>query len=310
MSTPTRIGVIGTGHQGVYHIQKYQAMEGVELVGIHDLDGERARIVAGEMETTACDSLPQLLDSVDAISIAVPPQAQVEIAEAAIDLGIHVMLEKPMAPTGEQARMLITRAETNGVTLHVGHVERFNPAFRALHEQNLRPRLIDVQRTAPWQPRGTDVSVVFDLMIHDLDLLLTLTSSPVVDMDARGARVLSDHIDVATVRVTFADAAVANISASRVASEKIRSLQVFEKEGWYRADLLERRLTRSLYRHDAPEADRELNIQPADALEQELTRFVQAVKGEKISDAVTGIQAWKALCFAEDIEQAITHIPL
>ena len=310
MAAKITVGVVGVGRQGTYHLAQYQRMDAVNFVGVYDTDGARAGAAVAEYGGTAFPSLESLLDEAQAVSMAVPSRTQVDLAREILERGVHLLAEKPLAPTSEEARLLITLAETNGAVLHVGHVERFNPAFRALRRESRRPRFIDVQRLAPYQPRGTDVSVVMDLMIHDLDLILTLMPNPVVAMDARGAAIASDSWDVATVRCTFADGAVANISASRVASEKVRVMQVFDREGWFCADLLKRQTTRSWFRSDIPEADRTLAIDTTDALAEELRLFIEAAGGTAADAAVTGIQAWKALCFAEDVEKSLTRIPL
>jgi len=231
------VGVAGAGRLGREHARILAAMEGTRLAGVHDVDGERGRAVAEASGTAFVGGLDALLSECDALVVAVPTAAHHAVARAALASGLHVLVEKPLAATLEEADDLIDVAASGGSTLAVGHVERFNPAVRSAEPHLEAPRFIESLRLAPFQPRGTDVNVVLDLMIHDIDLVLGLVGAPVESLDAVGTPVLTDSVDIANARLVFANGTVAEITASRVSEERQRVLRLFQPSGYLKLDL-------------------------------------------------------------------------
>lgn len=236
-AAPTRIGVIGVGALGFHHARIMRELEDVELVGFVDIRPERSAQIAAELNVRPWEDRDALIDAVDAISVVVPTPAHYEVAKAALQRGKHVLIEKPLTTTIDEADELLAIAEANGALIQTGHVERFNRAIRSALPYVDRPRFIESDRLAPFNPRGSDVAVVLDLMIHDIDLLLTLVRSPVEDVAAVGIPVLTPFVDIANARVTFASGAVANITASRVSRERTRKLRIFQQSGYLSLDL-------------------------------------------------------------------------
>jgi predicted dehydrogenase len=309
------IGVIGVGALGRHHARHLAALPEAELVGIFDVDRPRARAIAAEHGTRAFDDLDELLGRVEAVSIAVPTVHHAEVGLHVLRRGIPVLMEKPLAGTLDEADALIALAEAQGVQLQVGHIERFNPAIRAAAPYLGVPRYVESQRLAPYQPRGTDVAVVLDLMIHDLDLILHLTGgAEPTDVRANGIAVLSPNLDIANARVEFAGGAVANVTASRVARERIRKLRLFQHDGYLSLDLAAG--TGTFLRVKAgwqPGTGGELldavEMVPlaapaADALGLELQSFVHAVHGDRDA-VVTGREGRAALALALRVTAAV-----
>jgi len=237
-----RIGIAGAGHFGRYHALKVAASDRAVISGIHDLDIERARTVgweAGGPELSFLD----LLAASDAIVVAAPAEAHHELAAAALRAGRHVLVEKPIAATLEQADDLAKLASERNLVLQVGHLERFSAAYGAMAGRLTAPLYIEATRIAPYKPRGTDVSVILDLMIHDLDLILALVDSPIASVDAVGAAVASQHEDIANARIRFESGAVATITASRVSARTERRMRIFSQNGYMAADFAHRRLS-------------------------------------------------------------------
>ncbi len=237
-----RVGVAGTGHFGRYHALKLAASARAELAGVHDRNPARAALVAAEAGVRALD-LPGLLDACDAVVIAVPAAAHHSIGIAALRAGRHVLMEKPIAASLDQADELAVMAAAGGLVLQVGHLERFSAAHGAILARAGAPLYIEASRIGPFKPRGTDVSVVLDLMIHDLDLVLELVGCPIVAVDAVGAPVASAREDMASARLRFASGAVASITASRVAPRVERRMRIFGAEGCVSIDFAARRLS-------------------------------------------------------------------
>jgi predicted dehydrogenase len=235
--TATRFGVIGVGRLGAAHARILSALPGVELVGVHDADAGRGEDVARTLGTRHVPSLDELVRDADAVVVAVTTRAHHAVAGVAIEAGCHLLVEKPLTPTLEEADDLVARAERAGVLLCVGHVERFNPAIRACRPFLSDPRFLACQRLAPFQPRGTDVPVMLDLMIHDIDLVLGLVDSEVESVHALGVRVFTDSVDMANARIVFRNGAVADISASRASAERTRELRLFQPSGYFSLDL-------------------------------------------------------------------------
>jgi len=240
--TKLRIGIVGAGHFGRYHALKVAASGRAELVGIHDPDEERARAVGWEAGAESMD-FDTLLAAADAIIIAAPAEAHHALASAALRAGKHVLVEKPIASTLVQADELAALATERGLVLQVGHLERFSAAYGALAGRMSRPLYIEATRIAPYKPRGTDVSVILDLMIHDLDLILALVDSPIDSVDAVGAAVASAHEDIANARIRFTSGAVATITASRISARTERRMRLFAKDGYMAVDFANRSVT-------------------------------------------------------------------
>ena len=236
-----KIGVIGAGHLGKIHLNNWAAIEGVKLVGFCDTDDENAKIVAEKYALPRFATTNELLDACDAVDIVAPTTFHFELCEAAIKKGKHVFVEKPLANTMDEARALVKLAKEANIKFQVGHVERFNPAFLALKNMALQPMFIEVHRLAQFNPRGTDVSVILDLMIHDIDIILHLVKSNVNYITANGVAVMSDTPDIANVRIEFDNGCVANLTSSRISMKKMRKMRLFQKDAYIGIDFLEKK---------------------------------------------------------------------
>ncbi len=303
-----KAAVIGTGYLGRFHAQKYAAMPDVELVAVVDTNLDRAREVAAETGTEAVTDLDSLLGFVDAASVVVPNIYHYEVARPLLEAGIHVMLEKPLTNTLEQADELIHLAAEKDVVLQAGHLERFNPAVKFLLEKSSAPLFIEAHRLGGFKNRATDVDVVLDLMIHDIDIVLTLVQSPVVEVRAAGYRVLTPNIDIANARIQFESGCVANLTASRVSMKDMRKIRVFQDGAYLSADCATRQNVLvagdpavGLTPATAPEL---VEHGPADNLNEELLAFVRAIRGED-PVPVTGQEGRNALAVAIGINEAI-----
>jgi predicted dehydrogenase len=243
MSNILRIGLIGAGHFGRFHALKIAASPRAALVGITDLNPQRAALVGRELGGVPAMELADLLDNCAAVIIAAPAEAHFDIAARALEKGRHVLVEKPIAATLDQADRLAALAARTGRVLQVGHLLRYSPEHRAISARITRPLYIEATRIAPFKPRGTDVSVILDLMIHDLDLVLSLVESGIDSVDALGAAVSSPFEDIANARVRFANGCVATITASRISLKTERRMRLFSQEGYLSADFVARRLT-------------------------------------------------------------------
>lgn len=324
-----RVGVAGVGRLGSAHARILSEIERCELVGVTDVQQERAAEVAGRFGVDAL-SLDDLARRCDALVVAVTTSAHHEVARAALRAGCHVLVEKPLTPTLDEADDLVAEAARQGVFLSVGHVERFNSAIRACRPLLADPRYISSQRLAPFQPRGTDVPVMLDLMIHDIDLVLGLVDSPVHSVDAIGVPVLTDSVDMANARIRFANGAVADISASRASVERTRALRLFQPSGYLSLDLaagkgefLRRRAgveTGQLWRsRDAAEISlgdlvERIPVQGDDAepLRLELEAFLDTLQGRG-TGSVSAAEGRAALEIALRIQNEIersTHVPV
>ena len=319
MSPLLPVGVIGVGALGRHHARHLAQLDGARLVGVTDTDRDRARSVAAELGTEACD-LEALLRRVEAVTIAVPTPAHAEVGLCALERGIPVLMEKPLAATLPEADRLIAAAAATGVQLQVGHIERYNQAIRAAEPYLDGPRYIESQRLAPFQPRGTDVAVVLDLMIHDLDLVLHLTGgAEATEVRASGLSVLSSHLDMANARVEFANGTVALATASRVSRERIRRLRLFQPNGYLSLDLATGRGEFMRLRSDwrpgtgtqlADVVERlVLQAPEADALQLELQSFVHAVRGDR-EVVVGGAEGRAALALALRVAAVVQTTPL
>jgi predicted dehydrogenase len=232
-----RIGVVGAGSLGFHHIRILKDLAGIQFSGFYESRNERAAEVVKELGVKAHASLDDLLEASEAVIIVVPTSRHFEVATAAIGKGKHVFIEKPITTTLEEADSLLALAKQQGVIVQIGHIERFNRAVRAALPHVHSPRFIDSERLAPFSPRGSDVAVVLDLMIHDIDLLLTLVGSAAQDITAVGVPVLTPMLDIANARVTFTSGAVANITSSRISRERKRKIRIFQQSGYLSLDL-------------------------------------------------------------------------
>jgi predicted dehydrogenase len=237
VSDVTRIGVIGAGSLGFHHVRLLRDVAGARLEGFHELRGERAAEVERELGVPAVASLDELLSRVDAVTVVVPTPEHHAVAKRALERGVHVLVEKPIASTLEEADELLEVARASGALVQTGHVERFNRAIRAALPHIDAPRFVESDRLAPFNPRGSDVAVVLDLMIHDIDLVRTLVGGRVDTLAASGVPVLTPSVDIANARLTFDTGAVANITASRVSRDRVRKLRIFQQSGYLSLDL-------------------------------------------------------------------------
>jgi predicted dehydrogenase len=236
-----KIAVFGTGHLGKFHLNNWQEIDQVTLVGFFDPDDNNARAVEEKYKIPRFDDPEKLMDACDAVDIVAPTVHHFNLCELALRKGKHVFVEKPLANTMEEARNLVKLAKESNVKFQVGHVERFNPAFLALKEYALNPMFIEVHRLAQFNPRGTDVSVILDLMIHDIDIILSLVKSNVSYISANGVAVMSDTPDIANVRIEFDNGCVANLTSSRISMKKMRKMRLFQKDAYIGIDFLDKK---------------------------------------------------------------------
>jgi len=281
--TAIRAAVIGAGYLGRFHAQKYARIPGAELVAIVDTDERVRRQVSVELGCESCADYRDLLGRVDAVSVVTPTPLHHRVARDFLEAGAHVLVEKPITTTLEEARDLVATAAGRGRVLQVGHLERFNPAILAVESILDRPRFVESNRLAPFKPRGTDVSVVLDLMIHDIDLILNIVGSPVASIDALGASVFTDEIDIANARIRFENGCVADATASRISMKSERKLRVFQADAYLSIDLQQKVLTMVRKGEGAPVNEmprveiEERNFEQGDALNDEIASFLECI---------------------------------
>ena len=299
MSQRVKGGVAGVGHMGKEHARIYSELQEAELVGVHDSNPDTARKIAAKCKTRAFGSLEEMVDAVDAASIVTPTTTHLAIAEPFLKRGKHVLVEKPIAMDTEEARKLVDLAEKHGAKLAVGHVERFNPVLVALEERLGRPRFIEAHRLSPYPGRSTDIGVVMDLMIHDLEIILHLVRSPVTSVDAVGVPVLSKGEDIANARIRFANGCVANLTTSRISPEKLRKIRVFQDDAYLSLDYMKqegeiyKRLDGKITRDKIP-------VMKGEPLKNQLAEFVMNVR-ENTDPRVAGAHGFEALKLASQI---------
>jgi len=310
----TKCAVIGVGYLGRFHAQKYAALGTADLVAVVDIDDQAAWRSADDFGCRALTDYRQVIGEVDAVSIAVPTVRHFDIARDFLDAGVHVLLEKPIASTLEEARALTRLARERGVVFQVGHLERFNAAFLDLAGFTLNPLFIESHRVAPFKPRGTDVSVVLDLMIHDIDLILGMVKSPVRSLAASGTPVLSDGLDIVNARLEFENGCVANVTSSRVSVKSERRMRIFQPEAYISIDFqncglaIHRIGNREMF-PGVPEILREeTSIEENDALLREIESFLSAVR-EGTPVVVTGEDGLRALETAMRISSMVETAP-
>ena len=305
-----KVGVVGVGYLGQFHAEKYAKSKSVELVGVVDIDQPRAKEIAKRYQTHPFFHHSDLFDHVQAVSIAVPTPLHHSIARDFFLHGIDVLIEKPICSTLEEADELIELSESKGLILQVGHLERFNGALLALEGKIRNPLFIESNRLSPFLKRGTDVDVVLDLMIHDIDIMLSWVDSKVKWFHAVGIPVLTRHIDIANARIEFENGCIANLTASRVSQEKMRKTRLFQPNGYFSIDYLSQKASFSEKRVDpkkeaSPEiVTQEIPVKKVDPLEVEIQSFLQSVRSRKPA-LVSGRDGKRALEVALQIVQRI-----
>ncbi len=321
-----RVAVVGVGHLGKFHARVFSQMNDVELVGVVDSRVEQAEQIAGDYGTTPYTDYRELFDKVDAVSIAVPTRFHRQVAGEFLERGIPTMIEKPLASTAAEAEELVALAEKHGLTMQVGHIERFNPALGSLDGMPMRPKYIAAERLGTYTFRSTDIGVVLDLMIHDIDLILSMVHAPVVSVAAVGVSVFGGHEDIANARIQFADGCVANLTASRASYQAVRKMRIWSSEGYATLDFQTKhgtliRPSDALRMGEIDLAGVDLTKQAAvkerifsnkvlrvdqvqtegrDALEQELEDFVSSVKSGG-RPRVSGVDGLRAVALAEQV---------
>lgn len=315
-----KVGVFGVGHLGKIHLSNWKEIEGVKLVGFFDPAQQNSDDAIEKYQLARFDDAEALMDACDLVDIVAPTTAHFEISKLAITKGKHVFIEKPLANTMEEARELLKLAREANIKFQVGHVERFNPAFLALKGYTINPMFIEVHRLAQFNPRGTDVSVILDLMIHDIDIVLSLVNSNVKSISANGVAVMSDTPDIANVRIEFDNGCVANLTSSRISMKKMRKMRLFQKDAYIGIDFLEKKT--EVIKLNTPEDkqvftfDIETNngkktiaianpmVEAGNAIKMELEAFVQAIVGGT-DTPVTILDGFRAMDVAHQILEKI-----
>jgi predicted dehydrogenase len=305
-----RVGVIGVGYLGKFHTEKYSRMDNVQLVGVADIDRSRADDVAAEFGIQAFTDYRDLFGHVDAVSIVVPTAAHFSVGSDFLNRDVDVLLEKPMTSNLEQADELIEIAESRGRILQVGHLERFNPAIMALKDIVKYPMFIESHRLSIFKNRSTDVSVVLDLMIHDIDIIMNVVKSKIKSIHAAGAPVICENADIANARLEFESGCIANVTASRISIKNQRKIRLFQKDAYISVDFANRDIT--IIRQDQSQSKglipgmniQQLSFSEADALEDELASYIRAVSTRQAPE-VSGHAGRKALEIALNIMDQI-----
>ncbi len=308
-----RVGVVGIGKLGEAHLHHFLSIPGVQVTGIYDQDGKRLREIAEKYEVNRFSSVEEIWNAVDAVSVVVSTASHYSIAKAAMEHGLHVFIEKPMTTTLEEADDLLSIQRERGGIVQIGLIERFNPAFTALRGLPLSPLYIECHRLSPFTHRGADVSVVLDLMIHDIDIILSIVGAEVGHIEATGFAAITESVDYANARLRFTNGTAANITASRIAPDRVRKLRMFQPDARITVDFLKRES--EIFRYtDKPEVNGEerllgqmdfrgisryivrqaLDVPFVDAMQEELHAFIRSVRGE-IEPVVTAAEGRKAL---------------
>jgi predicted dehydrogenase len=304
-----RVGVVGVGYLGRFHALIYSRLPGVELVGVADTRAEIAQQVATEAGCAAYVDGKDLLGHVDAVSVVVPTTAHLAVARPFLEHGVHVLLEKPIATTAAEGRAIVQLARRSGAVLQVGHLERYNGGVMALAARIAEPKFIEAHRMSGFVARATDVDVISDLMIHDIDIILSLVRSDIVSIAAVGTPVLTSHIDIANARLEFANGAVANVIASRVSRDKSRRIRIFQERCYLSLDFIEQHLD-VVYPHDRPGEEwpeivsERVTIEPVKPLDAEIADFIACVR-ERREPLVSGEVGVEALEVALAVKERI-----
>jgi predicted dehydrogenase len=306
MSERIKVGVIGVGYLGRHHARLYAELPGAELVGVADTNAERAGEIAAASGARAFADYRDLLPLVEAVSVVVPTSLHYAVTADCLAAGLDVLLEKPMTVTLDEADRLIALADSTQRLIQIGHVERFNGAVRAIGSRLSSPRFLESHRLGPFVGRGTDVHVVLDLMIHDLDIILSLVRSPIADIRAVGVPVLTSNIDIANTRLEFADGCVANVTASRVSKEPMRKLRIFQSDAYFSLDYQKQEVVMAR-RVDGPAAAgvpgidvQTLAIEKEEPLKAQLAAFLECIT-TRLAPLVSGREGREALRVALDV---------
>ena len=290
-----KVGVFGVGHLGKFHLNNWKEIEGVKIVGFFDPHNETAKQVVADYGIKRFNDEEKLIDACDIIDIVVPTNEHYSLCMLAIRKGKHVFVEKPIAYTMQEAKDIVSMVQEAGIKMQVGHVERFNPAFLAIQQLNINPVFIEVHRLAQFNPRGTEVSVILDLMIHDLDIILSIVNSSVKNISASGVAVLTDTPDIANVRIEFNNGCVANLTSSRISMKKMRKMRLFQKDSYIGVDFLDKNVEvikikqpndKNVFAFEVETPDgnkKEIavanpKIEEANAIKLELESFVSSIK--------------------------------
>ncbi|OGT31181.1 MAG: UDP-N-acetyl-D-glucosamine dehydrogenase [Gammaproteobacteria bacterium RIFCSPHIGHO2_12_FULL_35_23] len=308
--TIIRVAVIGVGYLGNFHAEKYSKIEGVQLAAVVDIDQTKAKEVANKFAVKAFTDYKDLVGQVDAVSIVVPTQLHFEVSQFFLEHGIHVLVEKPITTTVAEANTLIELAKVKQLVLQVGHLERFNATIIALAKHLFNPRFIESTRIAPFNLRGSDVNVMLDLMIHDIDIIQSIVQSPIQNIDANGACVLSNSEDIANARITFLNGCVANVTASRVSLKSERKMRIFQPNAYFSLDLQNKSLV--MYQKGIGEMfpgipnikHETLNFDNDDALLAEIKAFIFSISN-KINPVVSGEEGARSLQTAIEITEMV-----
>ncbi|MGZ3915749.1 MAG: Gfo/Idh/MocA family protein [Flavisolibacter sp.] len=317
-----KIGVFGTGHLGKFHLNNWKEIPGVTVIGFYDPNDAIAAEITSQYGITRFQDPDELIDAADAVDVVTPTQHHFLICEKAIKKGKHVFVEKPMAHTIEEAKTLVKLVQESKIKFQVGHVERFNPAFLAIKDLELNPMFIEVHRLAQFNPRGTEVSVILDLMIHDIDVILSLVKSDVKNIYANGVAVLTDTPDIANVRIEFNNGCVANLTSSRISMKKMRKIRLFQKDAYIGIDFLEKKTEiiklkeekdQDVFDFDieTPNGTKTLSmaspkIPQINAIKKELEEFVAAIQNNT-QPVVNEIDGFRAMEVAHQILYKINH---
>jgi predicted dehydrogenase len=307
-----RTAVVGVGYLGKFHAEKYARMEDVELVGVADTDVQQGRKIADQFGTHFFSNYQELIGLVDAVSVVVPTQHHYSISREFLNAGVDLLIEKPVTMHLAEADALIQLADQKGCIIQVGHLERFNPAVKALDGIVHDPRFIESHRLSIFKDRGTDVSVVLDLMIHDIDIIMTFVQAPIRTIHAAGIAVVSSHVDIANARIEFLNGCVANVTASRISAKNERKFRLFQKEAYISVDFANRGIT--LVKPDRGNTTgmipgmtiEQHSFEQADALDDELRSFIGCVR-KRTRPQVTGLMGRDALRIALEIMDQIQH---
>jgi predicted dehydrogenase len=317
-----KVGIFGVGHLGKFHISNWKEIEGVKIIGFFDPNNDNANDVINTHGLKRFSDEEKLIEACDVIDVITPTDLHYEVCMMAIRKGKHVFVEKPLAHTLQEGKDLVNMVREAGVKMQVGHVERFNPAYLALKEMNLNPMFIEVHRLAQFNPRGTEVSVILDLMIHDIDIILSLVKSDVKSISASGVAVMTDTPDIANVRIEFNNGCVANLTSSRISMKKMRKVRLFQKDAYIGIDLLEKKTEiiklkqpEDVYAFsfdiDTPNGKKTIaianpSIEPLNAIKLELTSFVDAIVNNKPT-VVSEIDGYLAMEVAHKILDKINN---
>ncbi len=317
-----KVGIFGVGHLGKFHITNWKEIEGVKIIGFFDPNNDNANEVINTHGLKRYSDEEKLIEACDIIDVITPTDLHYEVCMMAIRKGKHVFVEKPLAHTLQEGKDLVNMVREAGVKMQVGHVERFNPAYLALKELNLNPMFIEVHRLAQFNPRGTEVSVILDLMIHDIDIILSLVKSDVKSISASGVAVMTDTPDIANVRIEFNNGCVANLTSSRISMKKMRKVRLFQKDAYIGIDLLEKKteiiklkqpedVDAFSFDIETPNGKKTIaianpSIEPLNAIKLELTSFVDAIVNNKPT-VVSEIDGYLAMEVAHKILDKINN---